>query len=84
MAKKGMARPGWPEAPKNDVPPVPEIQGKARHGKKKAPPIIAGTSGPGMKVFHEKPVPGADAAIDTDLARDNLENDIPAADLEDL
>lgn len=33
----------------------------------------------------ERPVP-ADIypAIDTDLARDNLENDLPAADLEDL
>ena len=33
----------------------------------------------------EEPVP-ADIypVIDTDLARDNLENDLPAADLEDL
>jgi len=84
MAKKGMARPAWTKAPKNDVPPVPELQGGAKHGKEKANPIIAGTSGPHMKVFHEKPVPGVYSTIDTDLARDNLENDIPAADLEDL
>ncbi len=84
MAKKGMARPERSKTPKNDVPPVPELQGKAKHGKKKANPIIAGTSGPSMKVFHEKPIPDVYAAIDTDLARDNLENDIPAADLEDL
>jgi len=84
MSKKGMARPEWPQTPKNDVPPVPEIQGKAKHGKKKADPIIAGTSGPSLKVFHEKPVPSVYSTIDTDLARDNLENDIPAADLEDL
>lgn len=32
----------------------------------------------------EKPISPAYAEIDTDLARDNLENDIPAADLEDL
>ena len=32
----------------------------------------------------EKPVSGAYPVIDNDLARDNLENDIPAADLEDL
>ena len=33
----------------------------------------------------EKPVPGdIYPVIDTDLARDNLENDLPAADLEDL
>lgn len=86
MAKQGMARPDWTHThPRNDVPPVPEIQGKAKHGKKNANPIIAGTSGPSMMVYHEKPIP-ADAyrALDTDLARDNLENDLPAADLEDL
>ena len=33
----------------------------------------------------ERPVPEeVYPVIDTDLARDNLENDIPAADLEDL
>lgn len=35
-------------------------------------------------VKKERPVPDIYAVIDTDLARDNLENDIPAADLEDL
>ena len=84
MAKKGMARPEWTKAPKQDAPPVPEIQGKAKHGKEPANPIIAGTAGPNMKVFHERPISGVYSAIDTDLARDNLENDIPAADLEDL
>ncbi len=84
MAKKGMARPERETAPKNDVPPVPEIQGKAKSGKKKANPIITGTEGPNMKVFHEKPISNAYSAVDTDLARDNLENDIPAADLEEL
>ncbi len=84
MAKRGMARPEWTKGPKNDVSPVPELQGKAKQGKKKAAPIIAGTGGPRMKVFHEKPIPGVYSTIDTDLARDNLENNIPAADLEDL
>ena len=84
MSKKGMARPERSKAPKNDVPPVPELQGKAKHGKEKARPIVAGTSGPTMKVFHERPISSVYPAIDTDLARDNLENDIPAADLEDL
>lgn len=32
----------------------------------------------------EKPIPDVCPALDTDLAWDNLENDIPAADLEDL
>lgn len=86
MAKKGMARPDWTKLhPKNEVSPVPEIQGKAKHGKEKARPIIAGTSGAHQKVYHEKPIPeSAYSTIDTDLARDNLENDIPYADLQDL
>ena len=79
MAKQGMARP----EPRNSAPPVPEIQGKAKYGKAKARTIIPGTSGPEMKVFHERPIPSTlYPEIDTDLARDNLENDIPAADLE--
>lgn len=87
MAKKGMARPDWTHTQaRNDVPPVPELQGRAKHRKKKARPIISGTSGPSMKVFHtEHPIStSAYGVIDTDLARDNLENDLPAADLEDL
>lgn len=32
----------------------------------------------------EKPVPDIYPVIDNDLARDNLENDIPAADLHEL
>ena len=32
----------------------------------------------------ERPVSDSYPVIDTDLARDNVENDIPAADLEDL
>ena len=58
MAKKGMARPEWTHTqPHNEVPPVPELQGKAKHKKVKANPIISGTSGPEMKVFHGKPLP---------------------------
>lgn len=32
----------------------------------------------------EKPISKAYSTIDNDLARDNIENDIPAADLQDL
>lgn len=32
----------------------------------------------------ERPISHAYPVIDTDLARDNLENDLPAAELEDL
>ena len=85
MAKKGMARPDWTQThPKNDASPVPQIQGKAKSGKEKAKPIIAGTSGADLKVWHERPISDAHGIIDTDLARDNLENDIPFADLQDL
>lgn len=85
MAKQGMARPDGPRThPKNDVSPVPSLQGEMKTGKKKANPVIAGTAGAGQKVFHEKPVSRAYRQIDNDLARDNLENDIPMADLQDI
>lgn len=32
----------------------------------------------------ERPIPDAYKAIDNDLARDNLENDLPSGDLEDI
>ena len=54
MPKKGMARPNWTHTqPHNQIPPVPEIQGKAKHGHEQAKPIVAGTSGPEIKVFHD-------------------------------
>lgn len=85
MAKKGMARPDWTQThPKNDASPVPQLQGKAKSGKEKAKPIVAGTQGANLKVWHERPISDAHGIIDTDLARDNLENDIPFADLQDL
>ena len=53
MAKKGMARPEWTHTkPRNEMSPVPEIQGKAKHTKEPATPIVAGTSGSDMKVWH--------------------------------
>lgn len=64
MAKAGMRRPD-PEAPhgteatqrnhfpKNSVTPVPQIQGKAKHGHQKARPIIEDGSLDPLKVFHE-------------------------------
>ncbi len=76
--------------PRNTEPPVPEIQGKAKHAKAHVNSIITGTTAPSQKVFHtkpykaEKPISSVYSTIDTDLARDNLENDIPAADLQDL
>lgn len=93
MAKQGMKRPDYTHThPHNEVSPVPEIQGKAKHGKTRANPIIAGTEGADMKVYHtkpfsedkEKPISDVYPVIDTDLARDNVENDLTAADIQDL
>ena len=54
MSKQGMARPDWTHTqPRNSEPPVPLIQGKATHGKAHAKPIIPGTEGPEMKVYHK-------------------------------
>ena len=54
MAKQGMARPERTHTqPRNTEPPVPQLQGKAKHGKKQANPNIAGTSGPDLKVYHQ-------------------------------
>lgn len=86
MPKQGMKRPNNTHVkPRNEMPPVPEIQGKAKSGKEKAAPIISGTSGPNQKVFHtERPISQAYKELDNDLARDNMENDLPNADLQDL
>ena len=91
MAKQGMKRPQRTHTkPRNEAAAVPEIQGKAKSGKDTANPIIAQPSAPSQKVYHttphkaEKPIPDVYSTIDTDLARDNLENDITAADLQDL
>lgn len=87
MAKKGMKRPERTHTqPRNQMEPVPELQGKEHSGKEKARPIVTGTNGTEQKVFHtERPIPSdVYPEIDNDLARDNLENYIPAADLNDL
>ena len=54
MAKQGMKRPEF-DRKKNEVPPVPEISGKARHGHNPAAPLIAGENG---KVWHRTPYAG--------------------------
>lgn len=91
MSKQGMKRPNRTHTkPRDELAAVPEIQGKAKHGKEKVNPIIAGTEAPAQKVYHttpyahEKPISKTYKEIDTDLAWDNFENDIPDADLQDL
>lgn len=63
MAKQGMARPDRTHTKaKNSTPPVPELQGKARSGKDKARPIVSGTAGPELKVFHQLKGDGSSGA----------------------
>ena len=53
MAKQGMKRPDVTHThPRSEVPPVPELQGGAKSGKKKPAPIVSGTASPDLKVFH--------------------------------
>lgn len=87
MPKQGMKRPEQTHVkPRNRQAAVPTLQGKAKSGKQPANPIIAGTHAPCQKVFHaaERPISPVYPAIDNDLARDNIENDGTAADLQDL
>ncbi len=85
MAKKGMKRPERTHTEeRNDQAAVPELQGKSKTGKQPANPIVAGTHAPSQKVWQKGAA--ADQAeqytvFDNDLARDNLENDVPAADI---
>lgn len=84
MAKQGMARPESPHT-QNEMPPVPEIQGKAKNDKKATRPMISGIVSPDQKASHtERPLSSAYKPLDNDLARDNMENDLPDADLQDL
>ena len=65
MAKQGMKRPE-----------ITELQGKAKHTKTPAAPIIAGTASPALKVYHgvphsTKPFPNEYVATDAVLDGDN-------------
>lgn len=100
MAKQGMKRPensGNNSKNLNDVKAasVPEIQGRAKSGKEKARPVVTSRPTNSLKVYHTRPfsyeeddyeerISSAYPEIDNDLARDNVENDIPYADLQDL
>lgn len=76
MAKQGMKRPEY-EDRKNNMIPVPQINGKARSGKEKSAPLVAGGMG---KVWDNAP------HASNDLAVENLHDgfDLTAADLQDL
>ena len=88
MAKQGMKH-YYTRHEKTGASDVPIISGKAKSGKAKAKPLIAGTDG---KVYHAVPhaaadeIPDAFPAIDNDLAAEHLLNDfdMTPADLQDL
>lgn len=56
----------------------------AKKRKRNAGPMNAGTMGAELKIWPEKPMPQVYRELDTDLARDNIENDMTFADLQDL
>lgn len=74
----------------NNELPETEMFEKTMSGKVHEKSGATGTSSISKKVWknksysHEVPISSAYPAIDNDLARDNIENDIPAADLQDL
>lgn len=69
MAKRGMKRPEVTHTkPRNTAMPVPEIQGKAKHGKKAGKNTLS-------SVYPE---------LNTDLATDNYQNDFPDSDIQDM
>ena len=85
MAKKEMKRPERTHTKgRNTSAAVPELQGNQKSGQQSAKPIVAGTDAPAQKVWHteakENPTDQYDV-FDSDLARENLENDTPEADL---
>lgn len=75
MAKQGMKRPEIGHR-KNEMPPVPQINGKARSGKEKAAPLVAGGMG---KVWHDAPHESNAPAVENLLDQ----FDTTAADLQD-
>lgn len=86
MAKQGMKRLDR-QHPKEPGAAVPQIQGKAKNGKEKARPMIAGVPGADGKVYHCTPhKPTLFSVIDNELAMENLEDhwDMTAADRQDL
>lgn len=86
MAKKGVDPSERSIRSQKQTTCVPEMQGEVKYSKKSTRAIAAGAFDSGHRRFDgERPIP-ADIypVIDTDLARDNVENDIPTADLEDL
>ena len=86
MAKQGMKRPDRTHVkPHNEMPPIPELQGKAQSSNEPAKTIAGGAIGSNQKVPRaERLISKVYPVIDNDLARDNVKNDLLAADVQDL
>ena len=68
MAKQGMKRFDR-QHPQEHAATVPQIQGKAKSGKEKARPMIAGVPGADGKVYHSTPhEPTLYSVIEQELA----------------
>ena len=68
MAKQGMKRLDR-QHPREHTATVPQIQGKAKSGKEKARPMIAGVPGADGKVYHSTPhEPTLYSVIEQELA----------------
>lgn len=77
------------QAPPEQRPAGAGNSGKGQNHKTGRPPHHSGNFRPTAEGLpwdphSEAPISRAHGIVDTDLARDNLENDIPAADLQDL
>ena len=86
MAKNDQKRPDRKHTQQpNDAPREPEIQYETKHSRIDANTITSGDITPHRNGRDtDGPVPDVYPAIDTDLGRDNLENDLTAADKQDL
>lgn len=91
MAKRGMERFGQTDThSEKAMDKFSQKQRKSEHSNIYANPIISDALFTTQKVYYavpfkkEKPVSEFYPAIDNDLARDNIENDLTAADIQDL
>ena len=75
---------------KNSMSHVQETQGKVKYGKEKFDSNSAETVSLSQTIYNnkshvkERPISSVYPVIDTDLARDNHENDLTEADFQDL
>lgn len=73
-----------------DKAPIPGVRGKMNEGLEITDPVIDDVDAFSKNFYNdmlytkERPISSVYPVIDTDLARDNIENDLSSADLQDL